>query len=164
MGNETLSFLVAGLPPVLRLWFEEIRAKPLVTEGTASELGPRNLSAFALSSAERTSLRSGDIERFLLAVTEVWREAIGSSRGAWVAYAWHDEMAGQLRISACPASNASQLPFVCAIKEFSIRELVDAFLGEIDFVPYGQLQPLPGLSDNEASDRPFEQHVWMDRL
>ncbi|MEM6791924.1 MAG: hypothetical protein AAF715_30675 [Myxococcota bacterium] len=98
-------------------WLTKVRYAPLRFEGEPGTIANENMLMFSMSSEEARQTTTHDLVGFL---ENSFREyalkaSAAAARSFWF-YAWHDEMAGQLRISAAQAARAEELPFGCQLK------------------------------------------------
>lgn len=112
-------------------WLAEVAADEVVVrpDDVAAE-ARGNLWTFGLDAGQRAAVTPAEAEAFVRAVAvarSVWLAArrVGPMR----LYCWHDEMAGQLRLSLVTASGAA-LPFSCQIDPAAeLSAVVRSFLG-----------------------------------
>ncbi len=75
-----------------------------------------NLIQFTTSTREASKMDPADIDEFLFALRRIYNlKLAGSSTPMWF-YAWFDAQAGQLCVSAAPATSAEELPFGCQLE------------------------------------------------
>ncbi len=128
-------------------WLDEVGAHPLSTAGPRATIADHNLWTFSLGDEARQSLTIGEVTSFLRAVVSSWRANNPTRSGEWRCYAWYDEMNGQLRISACPASTLDELPFRCRLRAVEVDDVAHAFIAR-----------------PQRTEQDFVLDVWMERL
>lgn len=101
---------------ILESWLGEIRRTELHHTGHAEELALKNLIAFSSSTEEAESMALEDIDAFLIAAYRQYVLKLSSAPQTLYFYAWHDEHAGQLRMSAATADEPEELPFGCRLE------------------------------------------------
>lgn len=120
----------------------------------------------ALSGANRLSTDS--VLHAVLAIEKSWRDQVIANRqGKAMFYVWHDEMAGQLRMSAIGADSLDLLPFGCRLEITDcLQEIVEEFLSS----PYRFGIPLEEFTECTEEDEepdslpPFTLRVYAVRL
>ena len=96
---------------VLGDWLAQLNALELVASGDVNAIASANLEMFAIAEAQDAKLTSAAVADFLRDAHRAYSTAAARIQLVGWFYAWHDEMAGQLRMSACPITSASELPF-----------------------------------------------------
>ena len=147
---------------LLEAWLEELRVDGLhLTEESAA--GARqNLWCMSLPSSE--PLTEADLLAFLRSAMVIRRELAHSQSVRPVTfYAWHDEMAGQLRIStACCTKTA--LPFGTVVRLIDEPdEIIASFLSSPyrDGIPWSDIkESLAGDDEPPPSAEPLNLAVW----
>jgi len=155
------TFGQTDVKPLLQEWLDELRADGLKLSTEPGAGANQNLWCVSLPSTEAIAVR--DVLEFLQSAMAVRRELASVQPVRPVAfYAWHDEMAGQLRFStACCTRNT--LPFRAKVRLVDDPvEIVTAFLQSPyrDGVPWNELEDSNG---NGVADAPAEEvdlKVW----
>jgi hypothetical protein len=122
-----------------------------------------NMWSFSFSPEQTAAIRVAEVVEFI--------QAIAAARGRWLAahpsgpmlmYCWHDEQAGQLRLSLVSASHG-RLPFGCEVAPVEdLGAVVRSFLGSpyLAGIPWSELPPLA--ADEVANEPPpFVLPVWI---
>lgn len=125
---------------LLQSWLDELRADGLHLSEEAGSGARENLGCVSLPSLEQVGV--GELVTFLQSALEVRRElAAAQPFGPVTFYAWHDEMAGQLRFStACCPSSA--LPFSAKVLLVHDPHLIVAAFVQSPFregIPWNEL-------------------------
>lgn len=146
--------------PLLQTWLTELRADGLFVSGEPGAGANQNLWCISLPSNEQ--IPAGDVLAFLRSALDIRRELVFARSLAPVTfYAWHDEMAGQLRFStACCSRDA--LPFAAAVQLVDEPdELVGAFLRSPyrDGIPWTEMEEAPP-DGNEVTAHTKCLKVW----
>lgn len=147
------------MPSLLLDWLEELRRAPLAITG---DLARKNVRWFGAGGGERAALRAEEVVSFLHSAAEIWDRSI-SGCDEWLFYAWYDEMAGQLRIAACPARTLADLPFGCALRSVEADDVARAFLLGSDTIPWREMASAPVTADEAdlpEPEVPFVLGVW----
>lgn len=163
MSTVSWSLIAAALPAVLRSWFSDVRSGSLTVQGEPAEIGNSNLWTFGLEDEQRRSLTADDVSSFLRAIAALWRDAaapLGTTE--WMFYAWHDEMSGRLRFSACPARKLEELPFACTLRGVQVDAVARAFLHGRSVIPRDELQAHLDIPADTLTE--FVLDVWAVHL
>lgn len=147
--------------PLLQSWLEELRAGGLRLSGEARADANENLWPMALPSSER--IDGPDLVAFLYAALDVRRELASSHPAPVTFYAWHDEMAGQLRLSTvCSPRDALPFNAPLLLVEHPIA-IVNEFLGSHyrDGIPLDELEVIDPRQLGELPEPDSRQlRVW----
>lgn len=135
---------------VLRAWHTEISTLAIVNTGERNSTARENMLAFSIADAQDAGVDAAQLTAFVRDTHRAYSLAAAKvGLHGWF-YAWHDEQAGQLRMSAAPIASASELPFgrnVMVVDDPSIIA-TDALANE-----YAHGIPFSELSDaSEAGD------------
>ena len=84
-------------------------------DSSGSNIGLQNCYAFRCTNEQAAETGLEQLTRFIESAFERYGERLGNNDQMWF-YAWYDEQAGQLRLSAHPAARAQDLPFGCSLK------------------------------------------------
>jgi hypothetical protein len=130
--------------PLLQAWLTELRADGLFLSDEPGAGANQNLWCISLPSSEQ--IPAGEVLAFLRSALHIRRELVASQSLAPVTfYAWHDEMAGQLRFStACCTRDA--LPFAAWVQLVDEPdEIIGAFLRSPyrDGIPWTEMEDAP---------------------
>ena len=111
-----------------RSWLDELASIPLLLLGEKNEIARENLWSFTLSDEERSRTEIGVVVSFVEGIFDSWESMVGL-HGSVVLYAWYDEMARSLRVSAMPGTVEHGLPFGCQIELVSdVQSIAMTFL------------------------------------
>lgn len=129
--------------PLFQSWLDELRADGLQLSG---DHGGANHNLWSISLPVGEPITGSDVLAFLQAAVDIRRDLAASQALRPVTfYAWHDDMAGQLRFStAC--RTRSELPFSTAILLVDApNEIVGAFIRSPvrDGIPWDALRETP---------------------
>lgn len=127
-------------------WLEELRNESLAFP--SDPLGGASANMWCLSFPPEDTLVAGDLVEFLVDVAAVRRELVAAHNADPVTfYAWHDEVAGQLRFSTARCSPDS-LPFGYRVRLVDDpAEIVEDFLAS----PYRDGIPWTDVDDESDS-------------
>ena len=163
MSSVSWTLLTGAMPAPLRAWFDEVRARDLAVQGERTDLADDNLWMFGVEDEQRRALKVGDVSSFLRAIRIMWRDKLTlASSNEWMVYAWHDEMSGQLRFSACPARTIDELPFSCALRAVDVDDISREFVEGRSIIPYAELQAHINVPEEDPPE--FILNVWAERL
>jgi hypothetical protein len=153
----------------LQQWLSELRHDGIVFAG---DHGGADANLWSISLPSTSAIPADDLATFVLAAAAVRAELVALQGIAPVTfYAWHDEMAGQLRFSTARCTSDS-LPFSAAIQLVDHpAEIVRCFLSSPyrDGLPWATLRAGAG-GDQASEGRAHEEHdddvlrVWARRL
>ena len=146
---------------LLQSWLEELRADGLHLSG---DHGGANQNLWSISLPSGEQITADDVLAFLQSAVDIRRELAASQALRPVTfYAWHDEMAGQLRFSTACCTRA-ELPFRATILLVDApNEIVGAFMRSPfrDGIPWDALHETPpeGADAERTNDTP-SLRVW----
>jgi hypothetical protein len=125
-----------------------------------------NLWTIALSAALAASVSAAEIEAIIRSIAAARARTLAAEHaGPMLLYCWHDEQAGQLRLSMVSASHGS-LPFECGVMPASdLGAIVRSFLGSpfLEGVPWAELRPA-GPNDVSIELSAYTLSVWIARV
>jgi hypothetical protein len=146
--------------PLLRRWLKELESEPVHLGPDPGSGAQENLSFLSIPS-DRSDITADQLVEFLRAAQRCRiQQATRTGGGPVVFYAWHDEMAGQLRFSVARGTLAD-LPFRDRVEIVSdVREIAAEYLASRyrDGIPYAELVPVPFRAEEEPSDA--KVRVW----
>lgn len=144
----------------LEEWLDFVRqhSRDVVLDGPTNLVARGNMLSFSLDRAAADILPPEELVAFLEQAFQVYQRKLAPfPRPAWF-YAWVDEMAGQLRLSAVACATPMDLPFGCALAPTSDPGLIArGFLSPpyLEGIPWSELTPVaPG-----TPDPPRPRHV-----
>jgi hypothetical protein len=148
-------------------WLAEATASAVVVRPDDIDAEAQgNLWSFSLSAEQAAAVSAAQVEDFIRSIAEArarWLTAAGA--GPMLLYCWHDEQAGQLRLSLV-STNHGRLPFGCeVVPAGELGAVVRSFLAspDLDGVPWSELPAL--LGDEEAGDvPPYLLPVWIAQV
>jgi hypothetical protein len=131
----------------LQQWLAELRNQGVALPNDA--LGGANENLFCLSLPHGCPVSASDLVAFVVEAVAIRQELVAPlATGPVTFYAWHDEMAGQLRFSTARCT-APSLPFGGPIVLVDHpREIVDEFLAS----PYRDGIPCSELVECESAE------------
>lgn len=95
---------------LLGAWLAELTGMKLVS-GERNATANANMEAFSIADAQDTAVEAAALAGFLRDAFRAYSQAAARAGLVGWFYAWHDERAGQLRMSAAAVASASELPF-----------------------------------------------------
>ena len=101
--------------PTLIGWLSEVSEAGISDAGTVNEVANNNLLYFSTTTQTAVSIGTSDTVEFLLGAFDIFNQRLSISEKCMCFYAWFDELSGQLRCSAAPASSPENLPFGCRL-------------------------------------------------
>jgi hypothetical protein len=116
---------------LLRKWQRDVAVDSIIVDDDdINNEAQKNMWCFSLTSDQAEALDVEDIVIFLKEIIESRRQQICEKvLPAMVFYAWHDEMANQLRLSMVSSRKGIALPFNGPINTFvKINEIASSFL------------------------------------
>lgn len=116
----------------------------------------KNIFFFSMSAKEASSVNKDNIDEFLLAACQQYLVKLSDAPQAMYFYAWHDEMAGQLRTSAAPANCAEELPFSCRLNVVELPTTVS-----VEFLNSNYLDGISLTECDEYNVDNLDEHASM---
>ncbi len=111
---------------VLNQWIEEMREEHQITQSLEiNEEAINNMVVYRMPHEDVNTYSKGELCEFLSAHLQFYRSK--TSGIPMYYYAWFDEQAGQLRISAVSQKH-NQLPFGCELQECELETLVKSVI------------------------------------
>ena len=150
----------------LHQWLSELRTDGVVF---ADEYGGANANLWSISLPSTSAVSVDDLAAFVLAAAAIRAELVAVLDVAPITfYAWHDEMAGQLRFSTALCTCES-LPFAVGIQLVEHpEEVVRRFLSSPyrDGVPWSTMRTDGAHSPDEVAEEAEGDvlQVWAKRL
>ncbi len=145
-------------------WLAEVAAAAVVVRpDDINAEAHGNLCSFSLSPEQAAAVSAAEVVEFVWAIAEArgrWLAAHGS--GPMLLYCWHDEQAGQLRLSLVSASHG-RLPFGCEVAPVKdLVAVVQTFLGSpyLGCIPWSELHPLAA-GEVSSEPPPYVLPVWI---
>lgn len=142
-------------------WMAEVVRNGISLTDDSQRDAVENMSVFSIAQARAAGVAPDALDEFLLGAFRQVSRLLGSeSRHAWF-YAWHDEMSGTLRCSACRAVGKGDLPFACQLNvvdsptPVSIEALISPYSGGIPFAEFET-----GSEEQEGVGVPFVLTVF----
>lgn len=149
------------MKPLFQEWLDELRADGLKLSAEPGAGASQNLWCVSLPSTEAITVQ--DLLEFLESAMAIRRELVSSQSVRPVAfYAWHDEIAGQLRFSTASCTRET-LPFRTKVRLVDDpREVVTALLQSRyrDGIPWNEFENSNRTESTGASSGKVELDVW----
>jgi hypothetical protein len=147
--------------PLFQEWLDELRADGLKLSAEFGAGASQNLWSVSLPSTEAIAVQ--DVLEFLKSAMAIRRELASLQSVRPVAfYAWHDEMAGQLRFSTACCTR-ERLPFRAKVQLVDDPlEVVTAFLQSPyrDEIPWNEFENSTRKDPTDASSDKVDLKVW----
>jgi hypothetical protein len=149
------------MDPLLTSWLSELRESPLVLGAAPGSGGAENLWTLAIPREREDITEDQLLEFFDEALQARHSQATAMGVEPVVFYAWHDEMAGQLRFSVARGT-AVDLPFAARVEPVSdLRTIIRSYLGS-EYragIPWSDLVDVPA-DQAESAMEEYVVRVW----
>lgn len=152
----------------LNEWLNELRRQPVVLAGGPGAGAVENLWCISVTEAEAREAGGAAFTRFIRSARDIRTAQVAAQDYSPVSfYAWHDEMAGQLRFSVARCA-VEDLPFGAPVTVVDdvrtvVRDWVTSpYLGGI---PFSELKELTREEAEATPDPPpVAIRVWVDQI
>lgn len=139
---------------LLERWGTELSGLTLVNSGDRNSDATDNMVAFSLADAQDAGVESLALASFLLDAFRLSSRAAARLGHEGFFYAWHDEQAGQLRMSAAWVSSTADLPFRATLHLIDEPEPIAEEAIESDAAHGIPLDDSPDGAEPDESARP----------
>ena len=147
-------------------WLCEIESASLEWEGERDALAVHNMQMLGMSQAELGEQSASELTTFIETARRVFAAKLAGATRPMLFYAWFDEMAGQLRISATVGHSWQDLPFACRLDAARDPAAVVAQLmaaSTLEGIPFAEVEEVDW-ETSENSEHEFVLPVYWDSL
>ena len=152
---------------LLKSWLSEIESSQLLRDGKILDVANGNLFCFSMSMKDAKSMNAEEIDEFLFAACHCYALKLTDAPQTMWFYAWHDELAGQLRTSAAPVNCSGELPFGCRLNVVKFPTPVSVSILNSDYldgIPMPELDERSPEGDILEDEDVYELTVFAQRL